>query len=58
MSDVKTFGMESWQTMFHDQWARETERRAASVPDSGDWSLYDGQEDEEPNPYSGTYSEE
>jgi hypothetical protein len=35
-------GMEPWQEMFHDQWDLAQEKRNASVPDHGDWYLYDG----------------
>jgi hypothetical protein len=44
MSDL---GMEPWEQMFHDQWAREAARRWASVPDGDDMWLYDGHEGED-----------
>jgi hypothetical protein len=44
MSDL---GLEPWEQMFHDQWARENAKRAASLPDAEDMWLYGGHEDEE-----------
>lgn len=41
MSDL---GLEPWQKMFHDDWSRAQEKRNASVPDYGDWDLYDSGE--------------
>jgi hypothetical protein len=41
---MNDLGMEPWQQMFHDQWAREAARRSASVPDGDDMWLYGGYE--------------
>ena len=45
---MSEFGLEQWQKEFVRQWDRAQEKRNASVPDYGDWDLYDsGEEDDD-----------
>ena len=48
---MSEFGLEQWQKEFVRRWDREQSKRDATVPDYGDWDLYDsgegyGDEDE------------
>ena len=42
-----SIGLEDWEKEFVRQWKRAEEKRNASVPDYGDWDLYDGYEGDE-----------